>query len=513
MIEADRVWEMVRRRAEATPERVLAVDEFGGRLTCGELCRQAEAVAAGLAADGMAPGDVVAWQLPNRLSTVVLTAALSRLGVVQVPLVPALRRKEVGFICRQSHATWLFVPGVFRGHDHAETARDVARELTGLRVHVTEGALPQADPAGLPPADIAGDPVRWYFYTSGTTADPKGVRHRDGALSASSRTVGRALRVDRTDRVAVLAPLAHIGGISHVVGALRTGAGVILSEVFDPGPTVDLLRAEGVTLVGSGVPFIRAYLARQRAQSEPEPLFPHARAYLSGGAAKFPALHEQVRRELGGRGVISGYGMTECPNLAWCSVEDDDRHLAHSEGRPGPGVEVVVRTADGATARPGEEGELWVRGPQLMVGYVDSSLDRGAFDGEGRFRTGDLGSVDGEGFVTITGRLKDVIIRNMENVSALELENHLITHELVADVAVVGLPDERTGERVCAVVVPRRADRPPTLGALCDHLLAAGMNVRKLPEQLEFADELPRNALGKIVKPVLRERLGALPAR
>jgi non-ribosomal peptide synthetase component E (peptide arylation enzyme) len=265
-----------------------------------------------------------------------------------------------------------------------------------------------------------------------------------------------------------------------------------------------LQRAHRATHIGSGVPFIRAYLAHQRAHSEQAPLFPDAKSFLSGGSAKSAALHEEVKRELGGRGILAGYGLTECPMLAWGALDDDDDQLANSEGRPGEGVEVAVVTADERRAGPGEEGEVRVRGPQLMAGYVDGSLEAAAFDAEGRLRTGDLGRLDKAGYLTITGRLKDVIIRNMENISAQEVENGLVTAAGVVDAAVLGLPDERTGERVCAVVVPADPQRPPTLAELCEHLLATGMSSRKLPERLDLVEELPRNAMGKVIRKELR---------
>jgi non-ribosomal peptide synthetase component E (peptide arylation enzyme) len=198
--------------------------------------------------------------------------------------------------------------------------------------------------------------------------------------------------------------------------------------------------------------------------------------------------------------VVSGYGMTECPYITWGRWDDSDDDHARSEGLPGHGGEVIVVREDGTRADDGEPGELRVKGPQLMLGYVDPALDADAFDEHGYFRTGDLGCRDARGYVTVTGRLKDIIIRKMENISARELEELLSTHEGVAEVAVIGLPDPDTGERACAVVVPANPAAAPDLASLCEHLRAHGLSRRKLPEQLEYADALPRNAMGKVVK-------------
>jgi non-ribosomal peptide synthetase component E (peptide arylation enzyme) len=255
------------------------------------------------------------------------------------------------------------------------------------------------------------------------------------------------------------------------------------------------LRAHGVTLLGNGLPFLKAYLARQAGL--PAPLFPAARVALCGGSPRPSSLHYEVQRSLGVP-VVSGYGMTECPYITWGRWDDSDDDHASSEGCAGPGGSVIVVRPDGTLAADGEPGELRVKGPQLMAGYVDQAPDAAVFDESGYFRTGDLGIRDARGYITVTGRLKDVIIRKMENITAREVEELLITHDGVADVAVIGLPDPETGERACAIVVPASAADPPTLAELCAHLRDLGLSTRKLPEQLELAGALPRNAMGRL---------------
>jgi non-ribosomal peptide synthetase component E (peptide arylation enzyme) len=198
--------------------------------------------------------------------------------------------------------------------------------------------------------------------------------------------------------------------------------------------------------------------------------------------------------------------MTEAPIVTMASVRDDDETLANTEGAAVTGVDLITVKIDGSRSAVGEEGEIRLKAPMLMRGYIDSSLDAEAFDENGYFRTGDLAVLDERGNVRITGRVKDIIIRNMENLSAKELEDNLFTHPKVADVAVIGLPDERTGERACAVVVPSDATTPPSLDELCAYLLERGLMKQKLPEQLEIVDALPRNPTGKIVKFELRDR-------
>jgi len=497
------IWELVRLRAAAAPGEVLAYDERGRRLTFGELEAAAERVAAGLAGRGVRRGTVVSWQLPSRLETIVLFVALSRLGAVQNPLIMMLREPEVRFICAQAGSALLVVPPEFRGFGHGAMAASVAREVPGLDVLVTDGALPEGDPAALGP-DRAGPEVRWLFYTSGTTASPKGARHTDPGLVAASTTYCEAIRPGPGDRVAALAPMAHVGGVLHVLTALQTGCALLVSDVFSPASS-ELLSERDVTFGGNGVPFARALIERQRARPD-RPLFPGLKAFLVGGAPRPAALHEEIRSVLGGVGVVSGYGLTECPYFAWASPADGDHELATTEGRPGPGAQARIVRPDGTLAAPGESGELRVKARQLMLGYVDATLDAEAFDEHGFFRTGDLAMLDDNGYLTITGRLKDVIIRNMENISAREVEEALLACPGVADAAVIGLPDPTTGEQVCAVVVPADASAPPGFEDLCAQLVARGLNKRKLPVRLELVADLPRNAMHKVIKRELRER-------
>ena len=214
-------------------------------------------------------------------------------------------------------------------------------------------------------------------------------------------------------------------------------------------------------------------------------------------------------KELFGAPIVSGYGLTEAPILTMGSMFDSDEDLAQTEGAAMPGVELKMVTLDGDLAGVGEEGEVRAKAPQLMQGYLEGSLDAEAFDDEGYFRTGDLGMLNERGMLTITGRLKDVIIRKGENVSAKEVEDHLYRHPKVADVAVIGLPDEERGEMVCAVVSTAEAADPITLPEVFDYLKSEGLMVQKIPERLEVVAVIPRNPTGKILKNELRKTYSA----
>jgi acyl-CoA synthetase (AMP-forming)/AMP-acid ligase II len=493
-LDARCAWDLLLQRAAATPDEVMAVEPAGRSITFGGLRDHAEELAGRLAAEGVAPGSVVSWQLPTWVEATVLSLALSRLGAVQNPLIPMLRQREVSHITSQAGSQFLVVPESWRGFDHRAMAEDIAAATPGLRVLVgaPEGLRITTDRNHPAPDDGGPDAVRWLFYTSGTTAEPKGARHTDAGLLHAARALVDRVGVRADDRMGQPAPLTHIGGIILTFVSLLTGCRLLLEDAFDLARTPRVFR--DATLIGTGAPFFRAYLGYADAHPEETPLFPHVRAFLSGGAPKPVSLDGQMRAAFGA-GIVSGYGMTECPMLAWNAPEDSPDLLARTEGRPVDGVETTV-----------VDGELCVRGPQLMLGYVDAALDREAFTAAGFLRTGDLVSVDDAGNLTVTGRVKDVIIRNLENISAREVEELLLTHPAVRDVAVIGIPDDVVGERVCAVVVPEGT--APDLASLTEHMRAQGATSRKLPERLELVEELPRNAMLKVEKAALRRRFG-----
>jgi cyclohexanecarboxylate-CoA ligase len=498
------LWEMIAARAAATGDTQMARDESGRTLTFGRYAQWCEQVAAGLAADyGVGVGTRVSWIVPSRFEALVLAGALARLGAVQNPILPIYRHREVGFITAQSEAALLVVPGEFRGFDFAAMAAEVTAG-SDTAVLVADPDLPVGDPSTLAPFEPDRTALRWLFYSSGTTADPKGARHCDASLSAANDGMQWAMQVSAADRAAVVFPVTHVGGLVWLFNAMQTGVELLMVEVFDPSATPAWLGSQGCTCAGAGTVFWLAYLAAQRALPDGQRLLPDVRIFNGGGAPKPPTLHAEMMEAFGAP-LIGGWGLTESPINTMVSVDDPDDKKATTDGRACPGVDLRV-VMDGETCNPGTEGELQVRGPQVCQGYLDPSLDAEAFTDDGWFRTGDLGIVDADGYVTITGRLKDIIIRKGENISAKEIEDVLFAHPSVADVAVVGLADPASGERACAVVVcvPEATLTFDDMVAWCrSHQLA----VHKVPEQLELVDALPRNPSGKVLKRDLRQAL------
>ena len=356
MLDAGNLWDLVVARAEATPDDVMAVDQDGRELTFAAYRDQAEAMAAGFADLGIGEGDVVSWQLPTWLETLVLVAALSRLGATQNPMLPIYREKEVGFVTRQAGTKLLVVPGTWRGYDYTAMGEALAAQQPGLSV--LDGAdrrLPTGDPSTLPPPPVAPAspddlPVRWYYYTSGTTADPKGAQHTDATIEAAARGMCEALDVQprRPHRLRVPVHARGRRGLRVQRPGLRVPHAVV--EAFDAEATPPILRAGGVTLAGAGTPFHQAYLAYQRAHPDEAPIFPELRALIGGGTPKPPQLHIDARDELGGIGICSGYGMTEAPIVTMAGVRDTDQQLADTEGAPVAGVDLILVKLDGTRA-------------------------------------------------------------------------------------------------------------------------------------------------------------------
>ncbi|MGX1475484.1 UNVERIFIED_CONTAM: cyclohexanecarboxylate-CoA ligase [Streptomyces canus] len=483
------LWELVTRRADLTPERRILLQ--GDRtLTFGELRVRTERVAAGLYDMGVRPGTVVAWQLPTRIETALLSFALARLGAVQSPVIPFYRDREVAFALRESKAEFFAVPGVWRGFDHTE----MARRLGAKGVFEAYDDLPDGDPAVLPAPPADGTSVRWIYWTSGTTSDPKGVLHTDRSLIAGGSCLAHALRLTADDVGSMAFPYAHIAGPDYTVMLLLYGFPAVMFEQFALPEALEGYRRHGVTVAGGSTAFYSIFLTEQRKQPG-ERIIPSLRLLAGGGAPKPPEVYHAVVRELGVQ-LTHGYGMTEVPMITMGDPDDTVENLATTEGRPPEGMSVRI-----------VDGEVRLKGEAVCQGYLDPSQTAEAFDEEGYLCTGDLGHLTATGHLVLTGRLKDVIIRKGENISAKEIEDLLAAHPAVGDVAVIGLPDAERGERVCAVVEQPEGAGKLTLDAVTAYLRAEGLSTHKLPEQVEVVDALPRNeTLRKVLKYKLRER-------
>jgi cyclohexanecarboxylate-CoA ligase len=400
---------------------------------------------------------------------------------------------------------------------------------TGPKVVVVGESAPSASDAEVASLPAPAASAEWVYFTSGSSGLPKGARHTDATLLAAAYGWTRQGRVGELDGdVGSMAfPVAHVGGIIYVLSQLISGFPIVLAEAFD-ARTIDLFRRHSVTMSGGSTVFYTALLAAQRglaagsgetgeakepagpaagtgsASSTGPRLLPSLRVLKGGGAPCPPAVYWAVREEMGVT-VAHDYGMTEVPMICVASPLDTDEQLANTDGKPIPGNEVRI-VDDTAVLPVGAEGEIQVRGAAVCHGYTDPLLDADAFTADGWFRTGDRGRLRPDGHLEVTGRTKDLIIRKGEKIAPLELETLLIQHPAVAEVAVIGLPDDERGERVCAILVMRSDASAPTLDEISSFLRAQGLMPQKLPEQLEIVSELPRTGLGKVAKLALRDQ-------
>ena len=488
--------------------------EGGRQFTYGDLKRRADRMTVALTRLGVRAGDVVSWQLPNWFEGAALAAAIDRIGALSNPIITIYREREVGFVCRQSKAKVLVVPGMVRGVDHREIAAAVRAHAPELEQVLTvradpapgQGALEdlEDDPsAPLPPSPLGPYDVSMLFYTSGTTADPKGVLHTPSTLGAMLRYQAELFPPSPADRGLLQFPLTHIGGlVMFVLQPLRWGTSMVYMEAFDPELAIDLIERHAISSAGGPPAILQGMFAARN--FAPEKLR-SVRSSGSGAADVSPELMRELQDKFRCFAFRS-YGMTECPMFTCGRVGDAEEKLHGTDGRPVPGASARLVDETGRPVAPGVEGEIEAYGPQLCVGYLDP-VHNHAFTADGFFRTGDLAVQDAEGFIRITGRRKDIIIRKGENLSAKGIEDELAAHPQVADVAVVGVPDAHSGERVCACVVLRPGSAALSLAEVRRFMEGRGVMRQKIPEQLELVDELPRNATGKVRKDVLRSRL------
>lgn len=506
LLEAGSFWQLLQQRAQRTPDAVMLIDAEGIDWSFDRVARATERVAAGLLALGIRTGTSVTWQLPTSVDAVLVSLALARLGAIQNPVIHLYGRKELAAILAQNRSPFLLVAP---GREALELADQASAGLTPSPAVIGVGPQLWEDVATVLPEAPRDDGVpRWVFYTSGTTAEPKGALHTDASLIAAGLAYGRALGVGAADVGTIAFPYAHVGGAMNIAMLMAAGMSAVLLPRFVAEPAAERFARHGVTLSSGSTAHYLAYLAEQRRRPGTL-IIPSLRILAGGGAPKPPELFYQARRELGCT-IAHSYGMTEAPMVTAASPRHTDEQLACSDGYPIPGMLVRIVRPDDTLASPGEPGEIRIKGPTVCLGYTRPALTAEAFDSYGFFRTGDIGILRPDGHLALTGRLKDVIIRKGENVSAREIEDILYLHPKVGAAAVIGLPDPERGERVCAVIELKDPDVPFSFAEMVGCFEAAGAMRQKIPEQLEIVDRLPRNdTFNKVLKFKLREMFGA----
>jgi acyl-CoA synthetase (AMP-forming)/AMP-acid ligase II len=483
--------------AQRTPQRIVLIDG-ACQMDCRSLYEQSSALAQALLAR-IPPGSVVSMMLPNWHEAAIIYLAATMAGMVVNPILPSLRDRELLFILKDADTRMIFVPSHFGRHDYAAMLdRVVSRMDSPPEVVVVRGGAPlpvtNSSTVELPTPDP--DAVRMILYTSGTAGRPKGVLHSHNSMHALICQIRDYWPVQPDDRFLVPSPIAHIGGSIYAFECpLLLGTSAVLMERWNADDAVDLIGAKRCTHVAGATPFLEQMLtAAERAGTR----LPELKLFICGGASVSPSLIRRAAEYFERAVVTRVYGSTEVPVTTVGAPRDPD-HAADTDGRAG----LAQITLRGETA---SGGEIHARGPQMLVGYLHPDDEVGSFDDDGYFRTGDLARWVDDDYLVVTGRVKDVIIRNGENIAPKEIEDILIDHPGIAEIAVIGLPDTRTGERACAVIVP--TDQPrPDVASLRRFLQDQGVATFKAPEQVVIWERLPRNDAGKVLKHQIQAEL------
>lgn len=484
------------------------------RLSFRELRHRVDRIAWSLIGLGVKRGDVISVQLPNWWHFVAVHLACLRVGATTNPLMPIFRERELAFMLGLAESKIVIVPKTFRDFDHEAMIERIRPSLPALRhVIVVNGTGPNSFDRQLLGAEVpadaattfagqrpAADDVVQLLYTSGTTGEPKGVMHTSRTLLTTMLPSIDHLQLREGEPILSATPLAHqLGFILAVIVPIVLGSPIVMQDVWNAGVALDRIRHYGVTFGMGATPFLADLIDTAAKQGDAGPL----RTFLSAGAPIPRLLVTRAREEIGVK-VLSAYGMTENLLVSAARPDDPEQKVSETDGTPSLGLELRVVDADRNRLPVGQSGRLQTRGTSTFVGYLKRP-ELYNVDGDGWFDTGDLARIDAEGYVTITGRWKDVIIRGGENIPVVEIENVLYRHPSVRQVAIVAMPDARLGERACAFVVAREAVSL-AFAEMQEFLQESGVARSYWPERLELVDALPMTATGKIQKFVLRER-------
>lgn len=477
--------------------------------TLEEIYEDAKGIAASLQSLGVENGDVVSFSLPTWVVTNKIYLAISLIGAIANPIVPIYRHREFEYILQNSESSCLFIPDTYRDFDYPEMIDDLRDDLPALEDIVVLGEAPEwavrfeeldspSDEFDEP--ELLADDPHLLLYTSGTTADPKGVIHTHNTLGADEVLAVERMELTPDVKPFLPSPVTHITGVFNALELpFVVGMSFVLMDQWDPEEAIELIEREQCTRTGGATPFIEGLL-----DAAPEGWENSLELITTGGAYVSPDLVRKTRETFGCR-VARGYGSTEYPGMTKTPLDAPAERGAETDGKLQEGV--VVKIVDIESRKPlpdGQEGEILIYGPNLMLGYNGEKLNEDAFVGKW-FKTGDVGYLDGR-YITITGRTKDVIIRGGENIPVKEVEDKLYEHPAVENVAIVAMPDPEMQEKGCAYVKSREGNEF-TFDEMVNHLDEHKIAKQKYPEQLELVDEFPRTASGKIKKNILREEI------
>ncbi|EKM1634344.1 medium-chain fatty-acid--CoA ligase [Escherichia coli] len=500
--------------ARAMPDKIAVVDNHGASYTYSALDHAASCLANWMLAKGIESGDLIAFQLPGWCEFTVIYLACLKIGAVSVPLLPSWREAELVWVLNKCQAKMFFAPTLFKQTRPVDLILPLQNQLPQLQQIVGVDKLAPATSslslsqiiADNTPLTTAitthGDELAAVLFTSGTEGLPKGVMLTHNNILASERAYCARLNLTWQDVFMMPAPLGHATGFLHGVTApFLIGARSVLLDIFTPDACLALLEQQRCTCMLGATPFV--YDLLNLLEKQPTDLSA-LRFFLCGGTT----IPKKVARECQQRGIklLSVYGSTESSPHAVVNLDDPLSRFMHTDGYAAAGVEIKVVDDARKTLPPGCEGEEASRGPNVFMGYFDEpELTARALDEEGWYYSGDLCRMDEAGYIKITGRKKDIIVRGGENISSREVEDILLQHPKIHDACVVAMPDERLGERSCAYVVLKAPHHSLSLEEVVAFFSRKRVAKYKYPEHIVVIEKLPRTASGKIQKFLLRK--------
>lgn len=500
--------------ARAMPDKIAVVDNHGASYTYSALDHAASCLANWMLAKGIESGDRIAFQLPGWCEFTVIYLACLKIGAVSVPLLPSWREAELVWVLNKCQAKMFFAPTLFKQTRPVDLILPLQNQLPQLQQIVGVDKLAPAtsalslsqiiaDNTPLTTAiTVHGDELAAVLFTSGTEGLPKGVMLTHNNILASERAYCARLNLTWQDVFMMPAPLGHATGFLHGVTApFLIGARSVLLDIFTPDACLALLEQQRCTCMLGATPFV--YDLLNVLEKQPADLSA-LRFFLCGGTT----IPKKVARECQQLGIklLSVYGSTESSPHAVVNLDDPLSRFMHTDGYAAAGVEIKVVDDARKTLPPGCEGEEASRGPNVFMGYFDEpELTARALDEEGWYYSGDLCRMDEAGYIKVTGRKKDIIVRGGENISSREVEDILLQHPKIHDACVVAMPDERLGERSCAYVVLKAPHHSLSLEEVVAFFSRKRVAKYKYPEHIVVIEKLPRTASGKIQKFLLRK--------
>lgn len=500
--------------ARAMPDKIAVVDNHGATYTYSALDHAASCLANWMLAKGIESGDRIAFQLPGWCEFTVIYLACLKIGAVSVPLLPSWQEAELVWVLNKCQAKMFFAPTLFKQTRPVDLILPLQNQLPQLQQIVGVDKLAPATSSLSLSQIIAdniplttaitthGDELAAVLFTSGTEGLPKGVMLTHNNILASERAYCARLNLTWLDVFMMPAPLGHATGFLHGVTApFLIGARSVLLDIFTPDACLALLEQQRCTCMLGATPFV--YDLLNLLEKQPADLSA-LRFFLCGGTT----IPKKVARECQQLGIklLSVYGSTESSPHAVVNLDDPLSRFMHTDGYAAAGVEIKVVNDARKTLPPGCEGEEASRGPNVFMGYFDEpELTARALDEEGWYYSGDLCRMDEAGYIKITGRKKDIIVRGGENISSREVEDILLQHPKIHDACVVAMPDERLGERSCAYVVLKAPHHSLSLEEVVAFFSRKRVAKYKYPEHIVVIEKLPRTASGKIQKFLLRK--------